>query len=98
HPHPHSFPTRRSSDLVHSFSYDAGVRPFTFTADGTRAYVQFSYFDGFREIDPATGSILRSKTLPVMGPEKDMKSHSDYPNQAARSEEHTSELQSLAYL
>src|SRR4051794_18365544 len=69
--------------VVHSFSYDAGVRPFSFSGDGSRAYVQFSYFDGFREIDPATGAILRTKTLPVLGPEKDMTSHSDYPNQAA---------------
>jgi DNA-binding beta-propeller fold protein YncE len=68
--------------VVHRFSYDAGVRPFAFSPDGTRAYVQFSYFDGFREIDTATGAILRTKTLPVMGPEVGMQ-RSDYPNQAA---------------
>jgi YVTN family beta-propeller protein len=72
----------RTLQVVHRFSYDAGIRPFTFAPDGSRAYVQFSYFDGFREIDPATGAILRTKTLPVLGPEKGMK-RSDYPNQAA---------------
>jgi DNA-binding beta-propeller fold protein YncE len=68
--------------VVHTFSYDAGVRPFVFSPDGTRAYVQFSYFDGFREINTTTGAVTRTKTLPVMGPEKNMK-RSDYPNQAA---------------
>jgi DNA-binding beta-propeller fold protein YncE len=68
--------------VVHTFSYDAGVRPFLFSPDGTRAYVQFSYFSGFREISTATGDVTRTKDLPVMGPQKDMQP-SDYPNQAA---------------
>jgi DNA-binding beta-propeller fold protein YncE len=72
----------RTLAVVHRFSYDAGVRPFVFSPDGTRAYVQFSFFDGFREIDMATGAILRTKMLPVMGPEVGMQ-RSAYPNQAA---------------
>jgi YVTN family beta-propeller protein len=68
--------------VVHSFSYDAGVRPFVFSPDGAGAYVQFSFFDGFREIDTTTGAILRTKDLPQMGPEVGMQ-RSDYPNQAA---------------
>lgn len=68
--------------VIHSFSFDAGVRPFVFSPDASRAYVQFSYFNGFREIDTATGAVTRTKDLPVMGPEKDMQP-SDYPNQAA---------------
>jgi DNA-binding beta-propeller fold protein YncE len=68
--------------VVHSFSYDAGVRPFVFSPDGSRAFVQFSYFSGFREISTATGDITRTKNLPVMGPQTTMQP-SDYPNQAA---------------
>ena len=87
---PQGAPTRRELTfadpqtlaVVHSFSYDAGVRPFVFSPDGTRAYVQFSYYNGFREIDTATGAVLRSKDLPVMGPGQNMQP-SDYPNQAA---------------
>jgi DNA-binding beta-propeller fold protein YncE len=68
--------------VVHSFSYDAGVRPFLFSPDGAHAYVQFSYFSGFREISTANGAITRTKDLPVMGPQTTMQP-SDYPNQAA---------------
>ncbi|MFL5894230.1 MAG: hypothetical protein ACJ76Z_03835 [Thermoleophilaceae bacterium] len=77
-----TFADPHTLDVVHSFSYDAGVRPFVFSPDGGRAYVQFSYFNGFREIDTTTGAVTRTKDLPVMGPEKDMQP-SDYPNQAA---------------
>jgi DNA-binding beta-propeller fold protein YncE len=68
--------------VVHSFSYDAGVRPFVFSPDGAHAYVQFSYFDGFREISTVNGQVTRTKDLPVMGPETKMQ-RSDYPNRAA---------------
>lgn len=72
----------RTLQVVHTFSYDAGVRPFVFSPDGAHAYVQFSYFDGFREISTLNGQVTRTKTLPVMGPETHMQ-RSDYPNQAA---------------
>jgi DNA-binding beta-propeller fold protein YncE len=68
--------------VVHTFSYDAGVRPFVFSPDGAHAYVQFSYFSGFREISTASGAVTRTKDLPVMGPQTTMQP-SDYPNQAA---------------
>ena len=64
------------------FPYDAGVRPFAFGPDARQAYVQFSFFDGFREIDMVTGAVVRTKLLPVQGPEIGMQ-RSDYPNQAA---------------
>jgi DNA-binding beta-propeller fold protein YncE len=69
-------------EVVHSFSYDAGVRPFVFSPDGAHAYVQFSYFSGFREISTVSGDVTRTKDLPVMGPQANMQP-SDYPNQAA---------------
>jgi DNA-binding beta-propeller fold protein YncE len=68
--------------VVHTFPYNAGVRPFVFSPDGAHAYVQFSYFSGFREISTTSGAITRTKDLPVMGPQTTMQP-SDYPNQAA---------------
>ena len=64
------------------FKFDAGVRPFTFSPDGRLAYVQFSYFNGFKVIDTATGAVVRSVELPVAGPAVG-EDPSSYPNQAA---------------
>src|SRR5207253_1045742 len=65
-----------------SLQVDARVRPFTFTTDGRRAYVQFSYYNGFQEVDAVAGAVLRSAPLPVMGPAVG-ESPSNYPNEAA---------------
>ena len=62
--------------------FDAGVRPFVFSPDGSLAYVQFSYFNGFKVIDTVTGAIVSTVNLPVMGPAVG-ESPSQYPNQAA---------------
>ena len=62
--------------------FDAGVRPFAFSPDGSLAYVQFSYFNGFKVIDTVTGAIVSTVNLPVMGPAVG-ESPSQYPNQAA---------------
>jgi YVTN family beta-propeller protein len=62
--------------------FDAGVRPFVFSPDGSLAYVQFSYFNGFKVIDTLTGAVVSTVNLPVMGPAVG-ESPSQYPNQAA---------------
>ena len=72
----------RTLQVVRTMPYDAGVRPFVFGKGGRRLYVQFSYLNGFREIDPLTGAVLRTKNLPVRGPGTNLKP-SEYPNQAA---------------
>lgn len=87
---PQGAPTRReitvadarTLQVVRAMPFDAGIRPFAFGRRGRHLYVQFSFFNGFREIDPMTGAVLRTKTLPVRGPGRNMKP-SDYPNQAA---------------
>ena len=62
--------------------FDAGVRPFAFSPDGRLAYVQFSFFNGFKIIDSVTGQIVHTVDLPVRGPAVG-ESPSQYPNQAA---------------
>jgi DNA-binding beta-propeller fold protein YncE len=63
-------------------SFDAGVRPFVFSPGGALAYVQFSYFNGFKAIDTKTGAVVKSVDLPVAGPAVG-EPPSSYPNQAA---------------
>ena len=57
----------KTLQVVRVLPFERGVRPFVFAPDGSRLYVQFSDGDGFSEVDPATGAILRSKRLPVAG-------------------------------
>jgi DNA-binding beta-propeller fold protein YncE len=64
------------------FRFDAGVRPFTFSPDGRRAYVQFSYLNGFKVVNTSSGAIVHTVNLPVRGPARG-ESPSQYPNQAA---------------
>jgi hypothetical protein len=62
--------------------FGAGVRPFAFSRDGSRVYVQFSFYNGFKVVDPASGRIVRAVPLPVRGPAVG-EAPSRYPNQAA---------------
>src|SRR5258706_7107273 len=57
----------KTLEVVRTLPFERGVRPFAFTPDGSLLYVQFSDGDGFSEVDPRTGAILRSKRLPVAG-------------------------------
>jgi YVTN family beta-propeller protein len=57
----------KTLQVVRILPFERGVRPFAFTPDGSLLYVQFSDGDGFSEVDPLTGAILRSKRLPVVG-------------------------------
>jgi DNA-binding beta-propeller fold protein YncE len=65
-----------------TFSFDAGVRPFTFSPDGKRIYVQLSFLNGFVVVDAATGATIRTVALPVAGPAIG-EDPSNYPNEAA---------------
>jgi DNA-binding beta-propeller fold protein YncE len=68
--------------VVRTYQFDAGVRPFEFTTDGRRLVLQLSYFNGFKVLDLASGNIVRSVELPLRGPGTTL-SPKDYPNAAA---------------
>ncbi len=57
----------KTLQVVRTLQFERGVRPFAFTPDGALLYVQFSDGDGFSEVDPLSGAILRSKRLPIVG-------------------------------
>ena len=77
-----TFANPRTLRVERVFKFDAGVRPFTFSPDGRLAYVQFSYFNGFKVVSTSTGAIVHTVRLPVRGPAVG-ESPSRYPNQAA---------------
>src|SRR5207245_1975299 len=58
----------KTLEVVRILPFERGVRPFAFTPNGSLLYVQFSDGDGFSEVNPVTGAILRTKRLPVVGP------------------------------
>jgi DNA-binding beta-propeller fold protein YncE len=62
--------------------FSAGVRPFVFSPDGSLAYVQFSFFNGFKVINTRTGRVVHVVKLPLKGPAVGL-DPSQYPNQAA---------------
>jgi DNA-binding beta-propeller fold protein YncE len=62
--------------------FNAGVRPFVFSPDGSLAYVQFSFLNGFDVVDTVTGRIRHTVAEPVRGPAVG-EPPSQYPNQAA---------------
>lgn len=77
-----TFADPRTLQVQRTLHFDAGVRPFVFQPAGRQAYVQFSFFNGFKVIDATTGQVLHTVNLPVRGPAVGMDS-SQYPNQAA---------------
>jgi len=87
---PSGFPTRfwmtfadpKTLQVQRVLKFDAGVRPFAFSADGSLAYVQFSYFNGFKVVDTSSGAIRHTVALPVEGPAVG-EAPSKYPNEAA---------------
>src|SRR5205823_10465796 len=95
HRHPHSFPTRRSSDLALEATCAPEREPFAqidtlVTKSARRASSKIDDGSTFfvRHVPRAAGMVTtrRMKTLVLGG------------TRFLRSEEHTSELQSLAYL
>jgi YVTN family beta-propeller protein len=77
-----TFADPRTLQVQRVLKFDAGVRPFIFSSSGSLAYVQFSFFNGFKVIDTSTGQVLHTVELPVRGPAVG-ESPSQYPNQAA---------------
>ncbi len=77
-----TFADPRTLQVQRVLTFDAGVRPFTFSPDGKLAYVQFSYFNGFKVVDTSTGAIVHTVNLPVEGPAVG-ESPNQYPNEAA---------------
>jgi DNA-binding beta-propeller fold protein YncE len=77
-----TFADPRTLQVQRVLKFDAGVRPFVFSPDGSLAYVQFSFFNGFKVIDTSTGQTLHTVNLPLRGPAVG-ESASQYPNQAA---------------
>jgi DNA-binding beta-propeller fold protein YncE len=77
-----TFADPRTLQVRRVLRFDAGVRPFVFSPSGSLAYVQFSFFNGFKVIDTSTGRALHVVKLPVKGPAVGL-SPSQYPNQAA---------------
>ncbi len=68
--------------VVRVLRFDAGVRPFTFSPDGSLAYVQLSYLNGFEVVRTTSGQVLSTIRLPVRGAAVG-EPPSKYPNQAA---------------
>jgi DNA-binding beta-propeller fold protein YncE len=71
-----------SLEVLHRIGFDAGVRPFAFSADGATTYVQLSFLNGLRAVDSVTGAPRGSVDLPVEGPALTIEPK-NYPNQAA---------------
>jgi YVTN family beta-propeller protein len=68
--------------VVRTFQFDAGVRPFVFTPNGRRMFIQLSFLNGFIEFNPQTGKTLRTVHLPISGPGRNLPPD-QYPNDAA---------------
>lgn len=77
-----TFADPRTLRVKRVLRFAAGVRPFTFSPDGRLAYVQFSYFNGFKVESTSTGALVHTVHLPVRGPAVG-EPPSKYPNQAA---------------
>ncbi len=77
-----TFADPRTLRVKRVLKFDAGVRPFVFSPDGSLVYAQFSFFNGFKVIDSVTGRVDHTVNLPVRGPAVG-ESPSQYPNQAA---------------
>src|SRR5205823_13078814 len=88
----HSFPTRRSSDLQAKLQLNASVRMIV--GDSAQATV-------LKEIEPAVTNVPDGEFVVAKDADEQRGGHSAtglVPHRVVRSEEHTSELQSLAYL
>jgi DNA-binding beta-propeller fold protein YncE len=77
-----TFADPRTLAVQRLLKFSAGVRPFVFSRDGSLAYVQFSFLNGFDIVNPVTGQVLHTVQLPVRGPAVGEPA-SQYPNQAA---------------
>ncbi len=72
----------RTLNVVRSYRFKAGVRPFAFAPGGRLLVLQLSYFNGFKVLDLTTGRIVRAVNLPKRGPGRALAPKA-YPNSAA---------------
>src|SRR5205823_14410195 len=91
HPHLHSFPTRRSSDLVTSGS-DIQIEDLIAAEDVVVTLSQAGYIKA-QPLDEYRAQKRGGRGKMAAATKED-----DFIEKLFRSEEHTSELQSLAYL
>lgn len=54
-----------TTEVLRTYEFDYGVRPFVLTPDETVAYIQLSFQRGFVEFDMGSGEILRDLDLPA---------------------------------
>jgi YVTN family beta-propeller protein len=50
--------------VLRTLKFEYGVRPAVFTRDNRFMYVQFSYLNGFAEVDLSTGAITKTVKMP----------------------------------
>lgn len=71
-----------TTEVLRTYAFDYGVRPFVITPDETLAYIQLSFQRGFVEYDLAQSRILRDLDLPPSESGKGMDPN-DYPMDSA---------------
>jgi DNA-binding beta-propeller fold protein YncE len=72
----------RTLQVVRTYSFQAGVRPFAFSENGRSLVLQLSYFNGFEVLNLQSGEVVRTVNLPLLGPGLALVP-ADYPNAAA---------------
>src|SRR5205814_10615298 len=98
HPHPHSFPTRRSSDLLQIADRPQIARPAGCEVVPPRLSLEVARRVSMRQLEHRVERRLWLERLPQIG-ELPVGDLSRRPRVGlSRSEEHTSELQSLRHL
>jgi DNA-binding beta-propeller fold protein YncE len=68
--------------VLKTYSFEYGVRPAVFTSDNKTMYVNFSYLNGFAEVDLATGKITKTVKLPFSTAGKAL-AFDNYPQNSA---------------
>ena len=72
----------RTLQVVRTYPFAAGVRPFAFSENGRSLVLQLSYFNGFVVLNLQSGQVVRTVNLPLLGPGLAL-APPDYPNSAA---------------
>lgn len=72
----------RTLQVVRTYPFAAGVRPFAFSENGRSLVLQLSYLNGFEVLNLQSGQIVRTVNLPLLGPGLAL-APADYPNAAA---------------
>lgn len=68
-------------EVRRTVDFEEGVRPFVFSPNARKVYVQISYYHGFHEYDTVEDRITRSKRLPET--EHVPENEDDYPLESA---------------